>query len=260
MPELIEVEMYRLDLAPLVGGTVEAVRVGDGRFVRPRGSDVEIFDVLVGARLSAARRHGKLLLAHFADPEAVVGLRFGMTGRLLVDGASSIDQLEYASPRDEPGWDRFEIQISGQRVVVRDQRCLGSVEFEPDTSSLAPEAGTVSTEILHRAFVGRSKAVKAALLDQQILAGLGNLLADEALWSAGIAPATPVDELSEVQLGELSASIVETIERLTARGGSNTGESFAVRQDGALCPRCGGRMRRSSIGGRTSWWCSSHQV
>ena len=252
--------MYRSDLEPLVGGMVELVTVSDGRFVRPRHADPAIFDALAGAQLAGTRRHGKLLLADFAEPEVVLGIRFGMTGRLLIDGASSIEQLEYSSARDEPAWDRFELRISGHRVAVRDQRCLGSVELDPDLSSLAPDAATVSPEVLEQAFARRTKAVKAALLDQNILAGLGNLLADEALWSAGIAPATPVDDLSARQLGALAESISGTIDRLTETGGSNTGESFAVRSSGALCPRCDGSMQRSRIGGRTSWWCSSHQV
>ncbi len=259
MPELIEVEMYRADVDGLVGGTVQSVRLNDRRFARPKGAEPAQFEVLVGAQLTETRLHGKLLLATFGKPDAVLGLRFGMTGRLLVDGRSSIEQLEYASGRNEPKWDRFEIEISGQRVVVRDQRCLGSVELDPDLSKLAPDARRVSPDILREAFSGRSKAVKAALLDQSIIAGLGNLLADEALWSAGIAPGRPVDELSDVQLSDLSRHIVETIKRLTTTGGSNTGRTFDFRHEGALCPRCSGGMRSDRIGGRTSWWCSRHQ-
>lgn len=144
--------------------------------------------------------------------------------------------------------------------MVRDQRCLGSVELDPDESALAPEARTITEDQLRAAFAGRSKAVKSALLDQKIVAGLGNLLADEALWRAGIHPETRVDVLSTEREARLAEAIVTTVADLTAAGGSNAGESFEARQAGASCPRCGGSMRRSRLAGRTSWWCSIHQV
>ncbi len=261
MPELIEVELYRRDLDCLVGQSVTGVSVRDTRAVRPKNAPPELFRALVGATLERTWRHGKLLVAEFdglGGPIAL-GWRFGMTGRLLIDGESSIAQLEYSSPRDNPAWDRFELASTGGVVVLRDQRCFGSVELDPETTGLAPEASTVSRGELSAALSGRTKAVKAALLDQSIVAGLGNLLADEILWVAGVSPHTPVDEFSNDDIASLAGHIRSTVERLTAAGGSNTGISFGLRHAGATCLRCSGSMHRDRIGGRTAWWCPTHQ-
>lgn len=262
MPELIEVELYRRDLNKLIGLCIESVVVNDHRVLRPTDTPPEAFSCLVGARLDGTHRHGKLLLAEFATTTGpcVVGLRFGMTGRLLIDGHSSIEQLEYSSTRNDPAWDRFALCFAGGSAVLRDQRCLGSVELDPKTDGLAPEASTISTDALALALRGRTKPIKTALLDQKILAGLGNLLADEVLWEAGISPLTAVDELSDHQLRDLAQQIRDTVAVLSALGGSNCGASFEFRNQGARCPRCGGRMRRDRVGGRSAWWCSTHQV
>lgn len=105
MPELIEVEFYRTALTPLIGGPVEAVHVPDESFTRPKGTPTEVFSQLVGESLTATSRLGKLLMLHFGEAgsagvqtgELTLGMRFGMTGRLLVDGTGPIDKLEYAS-------------------------------------------------------------------------------------------------------------------------------------------------------------------
>ena len=261
MPELIEVEYYRLDLDALIGCRIEAISIDDERCVRPKGLPRAAFQVLVGEPLHRTWRRGKLLLAEFgAGGEGeTLAIRFGMTGRLLVDGVSRIPHLEYASKKNDPKWDRFEMQLGGHLVSLRDQRCLGSVELNPDLSSLAPEASTIDAEELRLALRGRTKALKAILLDQALIAGLGNLLADEVLWQSGIAPSRPADELAHDEIEALAATIRETVEQLTGAGGSNCGESFALRSPGTRCSRCDGSMRRDAVGGRTSWWCSTHQ-
>lgn len=262
MPELIEVEYYRRDLDRLVGARVDAAHLLDARAVRPKGGPSALFTVIEGMELVGTSRHGKLLRANFADENgrAVLGFRFGMTGRLLIDGVSVIDQLEYASPRNTPAWDRFELLLGGHHVVLRDQRCLGSVELDPLPGNGVPEASTITADELSTAFNGRRKPVKSALLDQSIIAGLGNLLADEVLWQAGLGPLRPVDTLSPREIAALSTQIVTTVTELTARGGSNTGDSFSLRSYDALCSRCSGSMRRDVVGGRTAWWCSTHQA
>ncbi len=261
MPELIEVELYRRDLSALVGQRVVSAVVHDARCVRPKESGIEPFTMLDGATLGHTTRHGKLLLATFTDVRGTLtlGLRFGMTGRLLIDGTSRIAQLEYASAKNDPAWDRFTLVFDDAVVALRDQRCLGSVELDPDTTRLGPEASTVTGRDLSISFAGRSKAVKAALLDQTIIAGLGNLLTDEVLWAVGMSPHTSVDELSPADVDDLAREICSTVDRLTRRGGSNEGDSFPARRSGAPCPSCGGVMRTDRVGGRTTWWCPTHQ-
>ena len=210
---------------------------------------------------------GKLLLLDFVrasdeldrQDTMTVGLRFAMTGMLLVDGVGPIEKLEYASARNDPSWDRFTMTLDDSIVTIRDQRRLGSVEFEPDESALGPDATTLTEAQLGAIVEGRTKPLKAVLLDQGLIAGIGNLLADEALWRAGLSPDQVAGELGETELAALATSIRETIEVLTSRGGSHTGDSFTLRNEGSTCSACGGSMQRSTVGGRTSWWCSVHQ-
>lgn len=187
-----------------------------------------------------------------------MGLRFGMTGMLFVDGVGPIDRLEYASARPNPEWDRLVLEIGGSQVTIRDQRRLGSVELDPDTSRLGPDATTIDTDGLSAA-LSRRRSVKSVLLDQSCVAGLGNLLVDEVLWRAGIAPQRPAEELSTALVSDLTSTIHSTIEELSDRGGSHMGDSFPHRVLGASCPRCGGVMTRATVGGRATWWCSGHQ-
>ena len=261
MPELIEVEYYRLDLNALLGNRVECISVNDSRAIRPKGEPAVAFDVLLGEPLYRTWRRGKLLLAEFGESGGgeTLAIRFGMTGRLLVDGLSRISHLEYASKKNDPKWDRFEMRLGGHLLTLRDQRCLGSVEIDPDLSTLAPEASVLQEAELASALGGRTKALKAVLLDQSLIAGLGNLLADEVLWRSGIAPSRPAHELTRTEIGQLSVMIRETIRDLTAAGGSNCGDSFSLRMAGAVCSHCAGSMVHGSVGGRSSWWCSAHQ-
>lgn len=260
MPELIEVEQYREALDVLCGETVRSVDIPDSAFVRPREAPLEVFDALVGRTLASTSRHGKLLLAHFGTKDDyVVGMRFGMTGRLLIDGVSPIETLEYASGRNDPAWDRAILDVGGHRVAMRDQRRLGSIELDPDTRQLGVEASTLTASALSGICTRRTKAIKAVLLDQALVAGLGNLLVDETLWQAGIDPRRSAGALSGHEIDAVAAQAVATVRTLSARGGSHTGDSFELRHLDATCHRCAGSMSHDTVGGRSTWWCATHQ-
>ena len=261
MPELIEVEQYRRALDPLVGSLVETIEILHPGFVRPTGTPAQVFAVVIGGILRSTHRIGKLLVLHISQPgeELEVGLRFGMTGRLLVDGLSPIDKLEYASGRDEPNWDRLRIGIGGSLVSLRDQRRLGSIELDPDTSLLGPDATAISGSTLMAAVQARTKSVKAVLLDQAIVAGLGNLLVDESLWRAGFDPRRSIATLDPDAAEALAIEIRSTVDELGRRGGSHAGDSFPLRSAGSVCSICGGPMQKVSVSGRTTWWCPEHQ-
>jgi len=260
VPELIEVEQYRAFLDQLCGLVVESVEFPDRSFVRPKGVPNEVFDGLVGERFESTSRVGKLLLANFGPPHTyVVGMRFGMTGRLLIDGEGPIDVLEYSSSRNDPAWDRVVMNIGGHRVSIRDQRRLGSVELDPDLSVLGVDATQLTVGALVGLSKNRKKAIKSLLLDQTLVAGLGNLLVDEILWHAGIDPLRAAGELDETELAMLASTIVTTVGVLSGRGGSHTGDSFALRHDGSACSACVGEMRHDTVGGRSTWWCATHQ-
>lgn len=259
MPELIEVEQYRSCLDSLCGSTVVSVDVPDARFQRDQAD----LSCLVGARLTATDRHGKLLIASFTSSTELktvdVGLRFGMTGRLLVDGEGPIDVLEYESKRDDVAWDRLRLKFDSAAVVIRDQRMLGSVELSPNLASLGPEASTVSAEQVAAITSSRSP-LKTVLLNQAKIAGLGNLLVDEVLWRAGIDPRRSANALTAPLHGELATTIRATVDLLSRRGGSHRGDTFDLRCQGAVCSRCGTLMRFGRIAGRGTWWCPGHQT
>jgi formamidopyrimidine-DNA glycosylase len=141
-----------------------------------------------------------------------------------------------------------------------DKRRLGRVRLEPDLDGLGPDALTIS-KAEFRERLGRGKApVKARLQDQAVLAGVGNLLADEVLWQARIPPRTPVDRLGEDVLDRLHTAMRRTVEAAIANGGAHTGEVIPFRKAGATCPRCGAPMARGQVGGRSTWWCSAEQA
>ncbi|MEO6987196.1 MAG: DNA-formamidopyrimidine glycosylase family protein, partial [Aquihabitans sp.] len=190
MPELIEVEVYRQLADKTVGRRITEVHAPDAWFLKGGLTPDHVSGALQGAVVLATRRVGKLLLVDLDDDRPVLGLRFGMTGRLIVDGEAPITQLEYTSGRDDPVWNRFGLQFSdGSRLRMSDPRRLGGVELDPDLGALGPDAWTLTAPQL-RAALGVSKApLKARLLDQARVAGLGNLLVDETLWRAGIDPA-----------------------------------------------------------------------
>jgi formamidopyrimidine-DNA glycosylase len=259
VPELLEVEYYRRDAERVVGRRVTGVGMADRWFARAVPSPDALGARLDGDRVAAARRHGKLLLLEF-DGGAVLGLRFGMTGRLVVDGRSAIDKLEYASGRDEPAWERFALDFDGGgRLAVVDPRRLGSVSLDPDRSNLGPDATEVTCADLGRVVAGSTTGLKARLLDQSRLAGLGNLLVDEILWRAGLDPLRPAGGLEPAELRRLHHHLRLTLAELDGRGGSHTGDLFTARRPGGRCPRCGAPLRRGRAGGRTTVWCEQDQ-
>jgi len=259
VPELLEVETYRRQAEEVVGRVIVGVEAPDAWYVKNVDRSV-LAPVLTGRRIDEARRIGKLLILDL-DDGARLGLRFGMTGRLLVDGSASIDRLEYSSARDEPAWTRFTLLFDdGGDLRMRDPRRLGGVELDPDESRLGPDGLTLTVPQLVTA-LGRSTApIKARLLDQARIAGIGNLLADEILWRAGLDPARAAGSLSPTEVDALHRETAATLQLLMERGGSHTGDLRAgVAADG-LCPRDGAPLVRRRFGGRTTWSCPVHQT
>ncbi|MEA3019004.1 MAG: formamidopyrimidine-DNA glycosylase, partial [Actinomycetota bacterium] len=206
----------------------------------------------------------KLLLLETLMPGVgtgpVVGLRFGMTGRLMVDGSAGIDELLYSSVRDEPAWDRVTFRFGdGGDLRIRDPRRLGAVVLDPDETALGVDALDVTAAGLRAALAGSVAPLKARLMDQARIAGVGNLTADEVLWRAGLDPARAAGSLSEPELRRLHRHLRSTLDELIAGGGSHTGRLQAHRQPGGRCPRDGTPLVRRTVGGRTTWSCPRHQ-
>jgi formamidopyrimidine-DNA glycosylase len=260
VPELPEVEAYRRLADKALGRTVASVRIGDQRFLRGGTTARQLRAALVGRTFTAARRRGKLLVLDVDEGDHHLGLRFGMTGRLQVDGADGVDRLVYASDRRLARWDRFGLHFGdGGSLVVSDPRLLGGVVLDPDEEVLGPDALDVGRAQLHRALADSTVALKARLMDQSRLAGLGNLVADEVLWRSGLSPLRPAGSLTEAETRRLHAQVRRTLEELVAAGGSHLGELMPERQPGGRCRRCGVELRRDRVGGRTTWWCPAHQ-
>jgi formamidopyrimidine-DNA glycosylase len=259
VPESIEVELYRRLAERTVGRTIAAVEAPDAWYLKGGLTADSLAAAVVGGRVGAARRIGKLLLLDL-DDGPTVGLRFGMTGRLVVDGDAGIERLQYSAGRLDPAWDRARFCFAGGGDLrMNDPRRLGGVLLEPDEAKLGVDVFDARPSDLARVLAGSTVALKARLLDQHRVAGIGNLLADEALWRAGLDPTRPSAGLTPAEVRRLHRHLRATVQELTVRGGSHTGDMFAARRPGGTCPRDGRPMRRDTVGGRTTWWCPHHQ-
>jgi formamidopyrimidine-DNA glycosylase len=260
MPELIEVERYRQAASATVGHRIESVTLVD-ELMSLGLTRAMLADALTGAEVTTARRLGKLLMLDLDGGSQVLGLHFGMTGRLVVADHDPIERLEYGARTDDAKWDRFVVEISDLGTMrLNDPRRLGRIVLDPDVTVLGPEASTITARLLGTALAGSRTALKARLLDQRRIAGLGNLLVDEILWRARLAPGTPAGEVRPDQLAALARTIRSTVALLTRRGGSHTGDLQAHRTPGSHCPRCGHPLRREQWGGRTTYWCPFEQL
>jgi formamidopyrimidine-DNA glycosylase len=189
-----------------------------------------------------------------------VGLRFGMTGRLVVDGVPGVDELRYASIRDVPAWDRFVVGFAeGGELRMRDPRRLGGVSLDPDEAALGVDAASVGPAQLRDVVAGSRAPLKARLMDQARLAGVGNLIADEVLYRASLDPARPAGSLDPAEVRRLHRHLRATIDELLERGGSHLGDLIPARGPGGTCPRDGTPLLRRTVGGRTTWSCPVHQ-
>ncbi|HEV2770922.1 MAG TPA: DNA-formamidopyrimidine glycosylase family protein [Solirubrobacteraceae bacterium] len=266
MPELPEVERARALIARrALGRRIEAVDDRDEWVCRPH-TPGEIAHALTGATLTRAHRRGKTMWVE-TDADAVLGLHLGMAGRIVVDtdaegdrpgrGEGDDGQVRDPHPR---GWDRFALRFDdGGRLVLRDKRRLGRVRLDPDLSDLGPDAAEISRQAFRRAVGSGTAPVKARIMDQSAIAGVGNLLADETLWRARLDPQRPAGELGVEELDHLRRELRAATRSAIRHGGVHTGELIPARRRGGACPRCGAPMERATVGGRTTWWCPEEQ-
>ncbi len=250
MPELPEAERARREIEKALGREIVGVDDRDTYVCRPHAPG-ELAAALTGRRLTAAHRRGKFLWVETDKGEGpVLGLHLGMAGHIVID--------DPPAPRR---WDRFALELSdGGRLALRDKRRLGRAVLEPDYSHVGPDAGEVGPKTFAER-VGRGTApLKARLLDQAPVAGIGNLLADEVLWRAKLSPRRPAGALTPTELVRLHTRLREAIADAVRLGGVHTGELVEHRRPGGRCPRCGTPLERARIGGRTTWWCPAEQL
>lgn len=276
MPELPEVETVRRGLAPhLEGQRIAQVdqRRPDLRWPMP----VDLVQVLTGARVSALRRRSKYILADLDRGPSVL-LHLGMSGRIRIEG-EALGQFHHDSSI-LPQHDHLVLTTdAGTRITLNDARRFGAVdlvregEIHPLLAALGPEPfdPDFTPARLAASFANRRTPVKAALLDQRIVAGLGNIYVCEALFRAGIHPTRAAGRIGRDRLAVLHQAIRDVLTEAIAAGGSSlrdhrqtSGElgyfqhSFRVYgREGQPCPRegCSGTIRRISQSGRSSWYC-----
>ena len=273
MPEEPEVEIARRLIADLaLGRRIVGVDDADAFVTRPH-SPGELRAALTGRTLTAAHRRGKTMwietsgLDGSADPGPDLGIHLGMSGRIVVtapDGwvAEGGDPAGRDAQPRKPEWDRFTLDFAdGGQLALFDKRRLGRIVLNPDIDALGPDAAEVTPAQFRALITKGTIAVKARLLDQSKLAGVGNLLADEILWQAKVPPGTPVNRLERKDVDRLYRALRSVLAAaLTAGGGAHTGDVIAARRPGGSCPRCGAEMVHGTVGGRSTWWCSREQA
>lgn len=289
MPELPEVECVRRGLeARLTGARIASVRVQRRRVIVGPGDPIggwsrsgstrrptKLDDamLLVGARLERVLRHGKQL-ALAGDDGRIVGAHLGMTGQLRVLAPGETD----AALGHVHVWWIFE---NGASLIFRDPRRFGGLWIHEDEramraqrwNALGPDALEISPGELERALAGARVSLKAALLDQRRLAGVGNIYADEAAFEARLDPRRLAGSLRRAEVRRLTTAIRRVLKRAIERGGSSMRDYVGVAGEigsatsghrvygrgGQPCVRCGGELRRAMLAQRTTVWCSTCQ-
>ena len=275
MPELPEVETARTLIADqALHRRIVDVDDSDSYVARPHAPG-DLRSALTGRSLTAAHRRGKTMwletsgtgdTADTAAPGPELGIHLGMSGRILVtapDGTVSEggDPNRYNTRPRNPVWNRFTLRFAdGGSLVLLDPRRLGRVRLDPDIAALGPDATQVSRAQFRDLITKGTIAVKARLLDQSKIAGIGNLLADEILWQAKVSPLARVNSLTPVQVGRLYRALQKVVDAAIANGGAHTGDMIAARHPGGTCPRDGAPMVHGIVGGRSTWWCSREQA
>jgi formamidopyrimidine-DNA glycosylase len=273
MPELPEVESVRRQLEPaLVGRRFERVTIDDPRLVRPY-EPAEVAAELEGERVTAVERRGKYLVLRFESGRVLL-IHLRMTGSLLHAAGGSLE--------DDPHRRAVVNLDDGSDVAYRDVRRFGTwLLLEPGEAEpyLGARVGDEPLDTLFTAtrlgerLAGRRTSLKAALLDQRTLAGMGNIYVDEALWRAKLNPIRPAASLDRAELRRLHRGIRAALEHGLARqgstlrdyrlpdgsGGSMQDEFRVYGRGDEPCDRCGTPISRTRVVGRTTWFCPTCQ-
>ena len=274
MPELPEVETVRARLEPkLVGRRLDNVEIFDPRLTRPV-DPAEVAAELVGERVAAVERRGKYLVVRFESGRVLL-IHLRMTGQLL-----------HANGASRAGTDPHRRAVvsldDGSDVIYRDERRFGTWllvepgELEPYLGMRVgrePLARTFSANRLAETLASRRAPIKAVLLDQRRLAGVGNIYADEALWRARVHPLQPARDLRPDEVAALHRGVRAALRAGIARQGATLsdyrtpeGASGRMQEEfkvygrvGEPCERCGTPIEKIRAAGRGTWYCPGCQ-
>ncbi len=269
MPELPEVETIKNELAPCVlGRGITGIELNWERIVRQPSSD-EFRTRLIGQQITGLSRRGKYLIFHLGSAESLI-IHLKMSGSLLVKPADS-DPDKYA---------RAVIRLdNGSEIQFRDPRKFGRMYLVKDAETvvgkLGPEAlgANFTPAVLTKLLAKRSAPIKALLTDQELIAGIGNMYADEALFAARIHPMRSGASLSKVEIERLHHAIQEvlraaivnkgaSIENYIRPGGELGTAHFefnVAHRRGEYCPVCGTPLSRITVRGRGTYFCPKCQ-
>lgn len=264
MPELPEVESLRRYLvSERVPGRVIASATADWPGVENTRDGAAGLSTLPGRRIMSAKRHGKQLVLPL--DRGVLGLHMGMTGRLVILG-----------PDDEPlRYTRYTFVLDdGRRIELDDVRRWASAVLAGSESELTGRLGpdainpTFTCEVFVERIAGRRSPIKPLLMDQSILAGVGNIYADEALHRSAISPARRANRISRARLERLHEELLDVLNDAIGFIAANPDEHGApyvvdaydgrmriTRSRGAACPTCAKLIKSRKFGGRTAYYC-----
>ena len=278
MPELPEVETVRRGLADRLDHFVIAkVDVCRPRAVASPGGVQGFIDGLTHSTVGTWSRRGKYLMAELEPHRGVWGVHLRMTGQFQW----------HEQPTDPCHHTRVRFWNSvGQELRFVDVRSFGEMWWIPPglpleqiitgLKRLGPEpfSEAFTTSYLQKRLKGRTRPIKTALLDQELVAGVGNIYADESLFEAGILPFTPAGQLSRPQLETLRQALVDVLQASIGAGGTTFsdfrdlegvngnygGQAWVYRRGGQPCRRCGTPIQREKLSGRSTHWCPICQV
>jgi formamidopyrimidine-DNA glycosylase len=273
MPELPEVETVRRTLTPAIGARIAAVWDSGKPLHMKRRPPRKKLRALVGAKITGVRRHGKYLLVDTDRPESLL-VHLGMTGRLCIHGKREARATHT----------HLVLDLGTRELRFADPRRFGQIDVflrarereHPALAELGPDAlvhGVDPEALLEVARRRRRTTLKAFLLDQSVIAGVGNIYASEALWRAGLRPTTRTRRLTGAGAARLADAIREVIANALENGGTTLSDFVAA--DGAAgenadylwvydragqpCPRCKALIRRSVLQGRATYFCPTCQ-
>jgi len=290
LPELPEVEVTRRAIAPhLVGRRIARVRTTAPSyfFLTPPG---RLRRALIGREVVSLERHGKYLLALLDDDRRLL-LHLGMTGQLFASGARSVrllsaERRSTLGPKAQPAFRpdehthlELEFEDGPPALYFRDVRKFGKCALlapgrdDARLEKLGVDALVARGEHLYVAAQRRRTPIKTLLLEQAVIAGIGNIYADEALFLAKIRPTRPARRVTRAECDTLVAAARRVLERAIVKGGSSIDdfvrpdgsdgqyqrERKVYAREGEACSRCGGVIRRVVLGQRSAHFCASCQ-
>jgi formamidopyrimidine-DNA glycosylase len=259
MPELPDVEVFKryIDSTSL-HQKIESVEVRDRRILGGVSAR-KLQSTLKGRTFESTRRHGKNLFVGL-DGGGWLLMHFGMTGGLTY--FRDLDQV--------PPHDRFLISFdNGYHLAFEDQRIFGKVDLIEDPvafvreKKLGPDPLELDPGAFRERFEGRKGSVKAALMNQQVVAGVGNIYSDEILFQACLHPGTRIEQLDDATLEKLVEETRRVLKTAIERGADpqELPDHFLLphRLEGEMCPRGNGEVRKIKAAGRTAYYCPTCQ-